>query len=135
MHSSSIHDVIVIKLIIVISQDKKVASSSRSKTDYSSSSYYTSERSTYSRRSTAQVELTFDGVSRQCYGPGCVEPARVGSKYCSDECGLKLAHKYNNLMILIYLSFLGGEQLLDVFFLSSSFPFYPVINCRLHCFP
>ena len=30
---------------------------------------------------------------RQCYGPGCVEMARQGSKYCSDECGLKLATK------------------------------------------
>lgn len=28
---------------------------------------------------------------RQCYGPGCVKEARSGSKYCSDECGLKLA--------------------------------------------
>ncbi|KAI0215588.1 CXXC-type zinc finger protein 1 [Lamellibrachia satsuma] len=28
---------------------------------------------------------------RQCYGPGCIEMARQGSKYCSDECGLKLA--------------------------------------------
>lgn len=28
---------------------------------------------------------------RQCYGPGCTEVARKGSKYCSDGCGLKLA--------------------------------------------
>lgn len=28
---------------------------------------------------------------RQCYGPGCVEAARSGSKYCSDDCGMKLA--------------------------------------------
>ncbi|XP_013419926.1 CXXC-type zinc finger protein 1 isoform X2 [Lingula anatina] len=28
---------------------------------------------------------------RQCYGPGCIEAARFGSKYCSDECGMKLA--------------------------------------------
>lgn len=28
---------------------------------------------------------------KQCLGPGCVEPARQGSKYCSDECGMKLA--------------------------------------------
>lgn len=28
---------------------------------------------------------------RQCYGPGCTEAAREGSKYCSDDCGLKLA--------------------------------------------
>ncbi|KAI8511554.1 CXXC-type zinc finger protein 1 [Branchiostoma belcheri] len=28
---------------------------------------------------------------RQCYGPECVKAARPGSKYCSDDCGLKLA--------------------------------------------
>ncbi|KAK6177019.1 hypothetical protein SNE40_015210 [Patella caerulea] len=28
---------------------------------------------------------------KQCYGPGCKECARSGSKYCSDACGLKLA--------------------------------------------
>ncbi|PAV75322.1 hypothetical protein WR25_00940 [Diploscapter pachys] len=27
----------------------------------------------------------------QCYGPKCVQAARVGSKYCSDECGMNLA--------------------------------------------
>ncbi|XP_025048349.1 CXXC-type zinc finger protein 1 isoform X5 [Alligator sinensis] len=27
----------------------------------------------------------------QCLGPGCVQPARPGSKYCSDQCGMKLA--------------------------------------------
>ncbi|XP_030640290.1 CXXC-type zinc finger protein 1a [Chanos chanos] len=28
---------------------------------------------------------------QQCLGPGCVEPARANSKYCSDDCGMKLA--------------------------------------------
>ena len=28
---------------------------------------------------------------RQCYGPQCIRHTRPGSKYCSDECGLKLA--------------------------------------------
>lgn len=28
---------------------------------------------------------------RQCYGPGCINSARFGSKYCSDDCGIKLA--------------------------------------------
>ncbi|XP_008575609.1 PREDICTED: CXXC-type zinc finger protein 1-like [Galeopterus variegatus] len=28
---------------------------------------------------------------QQCLGPGCVYPARPGSKYCSDDCGMKLA--------------------------------------------
>nr|XP_023399913.1 LOW QUALITY PROTEIN: CXXC-type zinc finger protein 1 [Loxodonta africana] len=27
----------------------------------------------------------------QCLGPGCVRPAQPGSKYCSDDCGMKLA--------------------------------------------
>ena len=33
----------------------------------------------------------------QCFGPGCVEPARVNSKYCSDACGLKLATTYSGI--------------------------------------
>ncbi|KAL1415997.1 hypothetical protein MTO96_028343 [Rhipicephalus appendiculatus] len=32
-----------------------------------------------------------DDVPRQCYGPGCTAASRPGSKYCSDDCGLKLA--------------------------------------------
>lgn len=28
---------------------------------------------------------------QQCYGPGCVYESRPGSKYCSDECGSRLA--------------------------------------------
>ncbi|KAK2144497.1 hypothetical protein LSH36_751g01049 [Paralvinella palmiformis] len=35
--------------------------------------------------------LDDEQVPRQCMGPGCIEPAREGSKYCSDECGMKLA--------------------------------------------
>lgn len=31
------------------------------------------------------------GSLRQCLGPGCVYPTRPGSKYCSDDCGMKLA--------------------------------------------
>ncbi|XP_042337831.1 CXXC-type zinc finger protein 1-like, partial [Plectropomus leopardus] len=31
------------------------------------------------------------GALRQCLGPGCVQPARTNSKYCSDDCGMKLA--------------------------------------------
>ncbi|XP_041713168.2 CXXC-type zinc finger protein 1-like [Coregonus clupeaformis] len=29
--------------------------------------------------------------TRQCLGPGCVEVSRAGSKYCSEDCGMKLA--------------------------------------------
>ena len=31
------------------------------------------------------------GASKQCFGPQCVKPSRPNSKYCSEECGLKLA--------------------------------------------
>ncbi|XP_063072489.1 CXXC-type zinc finger protein 1b isoform X2 [Engraulis encrasicolus] len=31
------------------------------------------------------------GETRQCLGPNCVEPTRPGSKYCSEDCGMKLA--------------------------------------------
>ncbi|XP_038604241.1 CXXC-type zinc finger protein 1 isoform X4 [Tachyglossus aculeatus] len=27
----------------------------------------------------------------QCLGPSCIQPAQPGSKYCSDDCGMKLA--------------------------------------------
>ena len=32
-----------------------------------------------------------EDVLRQCYGPGCTNAARSGSKYCCDECGIQLA--------------------------------------------
>ncbi|KAL5013580.1 hypothetical protein ScPMuIL_007850 [Solemya velum] len=36
----------------------------------------------------AEIE---EDEARQCYGPGCIESAKSNSKYCSDECGMKLA--------------------------------------------
>ena len=45
---------------------------------------------------------------RQCYGPGCIEAARCGSKYCSDECGLKLANKYVRISVLYVLNLHAG---------------------------
>ncbi|XP_062855567.1 CXXC-type zinc finger protein 1a isoform X2 [Trichomycterus rosablanca] len=38
-----------------------------------------------------RTEARDGGEARQCLGPGCVETARPGSKYCSDNCGMKLA--------------------------------------------
>ncbi|TNN59042.1 CXXC-type zinc finger protein 1 [Liparis tanakae] len=31
------------------------------------------------------------GALRQCLGPACVQLTRASSKYCSEECGMKLA--------------------------------------------
>jgi len=38
-------------------------------------------------------EETHDLRPRQCYGMDCVNCARVGSKYCSDQCGLNVASR------------------------------------------
>jgi len=36
-------------------------------------------------------ERVTDMTPRQCYGMDCINCARIGSKYCSDQCGLSLA--------------------------------------------
>ncbi|XP_030049773.1 CXXC-type zinc finger protein 1 isoform X2 [Microcaecilia unicolor] len=45
------------------------------------------EKSRHSER----VESRDMTSSRQCLGPTCIQPARAASKYCSDDCGMKLA--------------------------------------------
>lgn len=47
----------------------------------------------HSERGGEGVAKEVDGAMRQCLGPGCVEQARVNSKYCSEDCGMKLAAK------------------------------------------
>ncbi|XP_051525614.1 CXXC-type zinc finger protein 1-like isoform X2 [Myxocyprinus asiaticus] len=42
-------------------------------------------------RHSERAEVRDSGGARQCLGPGCVEAARANSKYCSDDCGMKLA--------------------------------------------
>lgn len=42
------------------------------------------------RRSREHGDHHLDGP-RQCYGPECINSARRGSKYCCEDCGLKLA--------------------------------------------
>lgn len=44
-------------------------------------------------RHSERTEARDGGDVRQCLGPGCVESARPNSKYCSDDCGMKLAAK------------------------------------------
>uniref|UniRef100_A0A3Q2DKH5 CXXC-type zinc finger protein 1 n=1 Tax=Cyprinodon variegatus TaxID=28743 RepID=A0A3Q2DKH5_CYPVA len=45
------------------------------------------DRSRHSERG----DLRDSGGMRQCLGPNCVEAARPNSKYCSENCGMKLA--------------------------------------------
>uniref|UniRef100_A0A3B5MFX7 Uncharacterized protein n=1 Tax=Xiphophorus couchianus TaxID=32473 RepID=A0A3B5MFX7_9TELE len=49
------------------------------------------ERVRHSERAGEGGAKEAGGALRQCLGPGCVEPARSGSKYCSEDCGMKLA--------------------------------------------
>ncbi|KAL7884631.1 hypothetical protein AOLI_G00074010 [Acnodon oligacanthus] len=42
-------------------------------------------------RHSERTEARDSGGTRQCLGPSCVEAARPNSKYCSDDCGMKLA--------------------------------------------
>ncbi|KAF1390991.1 hypothetical protein PFLUV_G00063890 [Perca fluviatilis] len=49
------------------------------------------ERVRHSERGGEGGAKEVGGAMRQCLGPGCVQPARTNSKYCSDDCGMKLA--------------------------------------------
>lgn len=49
------------------------------------------ERVRHSERAGEGGAKEVGGALRQCLGPGCIEPARANSKYCSEECGMKLA--------------------------------------------
>lgn len=51
------------------------------------------ERVRHSERGVEGVAKDVGGALRQCLGPGCVQPARANSKYCSEDCGMKLAAK------------------------------------------
>lgn len=51
------------------------------------------ERVRHSERGGEGGAKEVGGALRQCLGPGCIEPARSGSKYCCEDCGMKLAAK------------------------------------------
>ncbi|XP_014218351.1 CXXC-type zinc finger protein 1 [Copidosoma floridanum] len=43
------------------------------------------------RRGDSSERLDYLEPPRHCYGPSCTKQSRPGSKYCSEECGIKLA--------------------------------------------
>ncbi|XP_024148367.1 CXXC-type zinc finger protein 1a [Oryzias melastigma] len=49
------------------------------------------ERVRHSERAGEGGAKEVGGALRQCLGPGCTELARSTSKYCSEDCGMKLA--------------------------------------------
>lgn len=53
-------------------------------------------------------EPLFGEGPRQCYWYQCLNPARAGSKYCSDECGVRLATD-RILRVLIHIATLYNK--------------------------
>ncbi|XP_039249955.2 CXXC-type zinc finger protein 1-like [Styela clava] len=49
--------------------------------------------SMFSQKKFSKPDTKLEIHGRQCYGPGCTLAARSKSKYCSDECGKRLAAK------------------------------------------
>nr|XP_012603988.1 CXXC-type zinc finger protein 1-like isoform X2 [Microcebus murinus] len=49
------------------------------------------QKHTYEGKPEQETHAKDPAPLRQCLGPGCVYPTRPGSKYCSDDCGMKLA--------------------------------------------
>ncbi|XP_068454727.1 CXXC-type zinc finger protein 1a [Clinocottus analis] len=49
------------------------------------------ERVRHSERAGEGGAKEVGGAILQCLGPGCVQPMRTNSKYCSEDCGMKLA--------------------------------------------
>lgn len=43
------------------------------------------------RRDSSNERLDYLEPPRHCYGPSCTKQSRPGSKYCSEDCGIKLA--------------------------------------------
>lgn len=61
---------------------------------------YKKEKTTSDRKKNRHIEVEDvreyqheEEDARQCYGPGCIEASRPHSKYCSDQCGMKLAKR------------------------------------------
>lgn len=51
------------------------------------------ERVRHSERAGEDGAKDVGRALRQCLGPGCIQPARTNSKYCTEDCGMKLAAK------------------------------------------
>ena len=51
----------------------------------------TSKPSRKRRRDSSNERIEHFEPPIHCYGPACTKQSRLGSKYCTDECGMKLA--------------------------------------------
>lgn len=58
------------------------------------------DRTRHSERSDGR----YTGDLHQCLGPTCIALARPNSKYCSEDCGMKLAAKWVLCSIFVYVS-------------------------------
>ncbi|XP_055677671.1 CXXC-type zinc finger protein 1-like [Lutzomyia longipalpis] len=70
--------------------EKRICTGAKQSSKSQKSKHYVSRRRHRSATPEPVINPALEG-QRQCYGPGCRMTARPQSKYCSDECGTKLA--------------------------------------------
>uniref|UniRef100_A0A3Q3IZ36 CXXC-type zinc finger protein 1 n=1 Tax=Monopterus albus TaxID=43700 RepID=A0A3Q3IZ36_MONAL len=89
-------------------------------------------------RHSEKGDLRDNGGLRQCLGPNCVEAARPSSKYCSEDCGMKLANKNKCLTLWDKMSWFclqvnegdSEDTDLQIFCVSCSHPVNPKVALR-----
>ncbi|XP_053329412.1 CXXC-type zinc finger protein 1 isoform X2 [Spea bombifrons] len=84
-------DSVLRKRAVKVKHVKRREKKSEKKKDEKGKRHKQKQRHKDKAKHTDRTESRDFSSLRQCLGPSCVQPARATSKYCSDDCGMKLA--------------------------------------------